>query len=354
MQLGSVVYNLNQAASLGPGAANNGLSVAAGVVQLGGPLGAAGSAALLNNREIPFGGNSLSFTGPGSLDITNLSDGNGTGTFSITTNGGQPFIHTGVRNGGFSGSLFIGYQAGLGQVGAAFNVQSVVALGQGALQAYTPLATVNYRGVVIGPFAGQSEDAGVGNVLIGWAAGLSGVNFSNNAFIGSVSGTNIDNGSSQNTFVGIGSGGTDIGNTAGGIGTANNCVLIGYLAGGDMGTASNWTGVIMIGEGTGSNTNSQVLTNTTLIGTGLKTNVNNVVMLGLSTQNVMIGAANNTADNGNRLQIAGKLNTGGAAPLTTAAGAMDFGSVKVAASVLNATQYLEVSVNGALVKVCIN
>jgi hypothetical protein len=353
MQLGNIVYNNINANGLTANAANNGLSVNANVVQLGGPLGSASAAALLNNREIPMAGNSISFTGAGSIDFTNLSNGNGQGNFSITTNGGQPFIHTAPLLGGFAGSLYIGYQAGLGASTSTGNLQSMLAVGQGAFQTYTTAVLVNYRGAAIGPFVFQSQTSGVGNVGLGWAAGNGGLNFSLSCFIGSVSGTNIDNGSTQNVFVGIGAGGTDVAQTSGGLTTANNCVLVGYLSGGDQGAVA-WNSVIMLGATTGATTASTALTNVTLIGTGLKTNVNNIVMLGLSTQNVQIGAANNTADNGNRLQVAGKLNTGGAAPLTAGAGAADFGNVVTAASVLNATKYWEVSIGGVLLKVCIN
>jgi hypothetical protein len=78
-------------------------------------------------------------------------------------------------------------------------------------------------------------------------------------------------------------------------------------------------------------------------------------IIGDNTKNILLGQTIGAwADNGNRLQITGKLNTGGAAPLTLGAGNMDFGKVVTAASALNATKYLEMSVDGVLVKVCIN
>lgn len=294
------------ATALGPNVLNDGLSVTAGIGKLGGPLGGAAAATLLDNREIPMAGFSLNLTGAGSLELTGLSDGNGTGIFSITTGGGQPFIHTGVRLGGFAGSLYIGYQAGLGAAAATGNIQSMLAVGQGAFQTYTSAVLANYRGVAIGAFVFQSQTSGVGNVGVGWASGNGGLNFSNNCLIGSVAGTNIDNGSSFNTMIGIGAGGTDIGNLSGGLTTANNCTLVGYLSGGDQG-ATTWSNVIMLGDNTGTTTLTTPLTNTTLIGSGLKTNVSNIVMLGLTTQNVLIGFANNTTDNGNRLQVNGNI-----------------------------------------------
>src|SRR5277367_5616706 len=57
---GNISYSGNNAAG---GVANNGLSVTGGTIQLGGLLGAATAAQLLNNREIPMNGFGITFSG---------------------------------------------------------------------------------------------------------------------------------------------------------------------------------------------------------------------------------------------------------------------------------------------------
>ena len=78
MQLGSVVYETILGGSLVPPLADNGLSVTAGVIMLGGPLGSATAAKLLNNREIPSNNFNLFFSGQGILSVgNNTLDGTG-------------------------------------------------------------------------------------------------------------------------------------------------------------------------------------------------------------------------------------------------------------------------------------
>lgn len=313
---GNVAYNIPIAGIASPSLANNGLSVSLGKVQLGGLLGSAAAATLLNSREIPMNNQSISFTGVGSIDFTNLSNGNGQGNFLITTNGGQPFIHTGALIGGFAGSLYVGYQAGLGAVTATGNIQSMVAFGQGAFQTYTSTVLANYRGAAIGAFALQNETSGIANVALGWAAGNAGLNFSQNVLIGSVAGTNIDNGSNQNVLVGIGAGGTDITTLTGGLTTINNSVLLGWQSGCDAGGTGFWTNIIMIGAGTNTTAINTTINNTTIIGTAQTTNVSNVCMLGNSSQNIQIKAPANQADLGSALQVFGSF----APPITVQGG----------------------------------
>lgn len=60
---GNIGYDTpGAAAALVPPIANNGLSLTAGVIQLGGPLGSASAAQLLNSREIPLNGFLLQIT----------------------------------------------------------------------------------------------------------------------------------------------------------------------------------------------------------------------------------------------------------------------------------------------------
>lgn len=311
-------------------AANNGTSLNGTIVQLGQTVGELGDPAqLLHNTEIPFEGLFLAFRGAGSLELTELCDGNGTGTFFITTDNGHLFIHAGVRSGGFEGSLYIGYDAGLGASTSTASLQSMLAVGQGAFESFIATTLQNYRGAAIGAFSLQSQTQGIGNVALGWAAGQGGLSFNLNCLLGSVTGTNIDNGSDKNVFVGIGAGGTDVGNLTGGIGEAHSCVLIGYLAGGNNGTASVWTDVILIGAGTGKQTTPGNLTNATVIGSAITTDLNNVVLIGRFDQNVVIGAAlAGEVDDGNKLQVRGNMSVKGIKPAirTTAVLAETFGA----------------------------
>lgn len=90
--------------------------------------------------------------------------------------------------------------------------------------------------------------------------------------------------------------------------------------------------------------------NTTLIGNTMNTTLSNVVGIGIATQNVLIGFTALAVDNGNRLQINGTMNT---ADPGAGAGAMKFGTVVAAASVLDAANYWEVEINGVVKKVAL-
>ena len=73
--------------------ADNGLSLSGTTVQLGGPVGAAGAAALLSNREIPTAGFDTAFSGTGRIAVgTNTIPaigGAGPGNVFITSNSGN-------------------------------------------------------------------------------------------------------------------------------------------------------------------------------------------------------------------------------------------------------------------------
>ena len=208
---------------------------------------------------------------------------------------------------------------------------------------------------------------GTNNAALGNDINVPSAGSSFNVFIGSAAGgvSGPAQVSTNNTFVGA-----IIFELSPTYGTGN--IVMGYNAYSAAGSAIG-NNNIMIGQSQ-SVTGAAITNNNTFIGpsinastapvshsivivnnaAGYNIRIPNVVVLGDSTQNTIIGSATNPTDNGNRLQVRGKITTGGAAPLTLGAGAMDFGKVVTAASVLNATQYLEISVDGALVKVCIN
>ena len=373
MQLGSVVYNSTKAGSLQPGAANNGLSVAGGIVQLGGPAGAATAANLLNNREVPLNNFTLTFSAVGgplsgtilfksgfahsATPMLTFQDFNGNPIGGINFNGGG--------GSGTGGDISIGLNAGInfntggggqnisiGQGALQTNQTGInnIAIGNNALNAVNGAA--GRRNTVIGVQALENLTTGQGNIAIGLFAGhgIPSVNFG--IFIGN------DTGDTNGAAIG------------------DNPIIIGTDSFDNPG-ATYGTNLICLGQFTNNGQGSNVGNNVITIGSGLAigaaagfTNsiiivsggnaatpfgLPNTILMGDQTQNMLLGQTGGAyANNGNRLQISGKLNTGGAAPLTLGAGAMDFGKVVTAASVLNATKYLEMSVDGVLVKVCIN
>lgn len=328
MQLGSVVYNFNNAAALGPNALNNGLSVTGGIGMLGGPLGAATAANLLNNREIPFNTFSLELSGianpsGNSLIIKNFDAVSISPQITFQGSGGAAiglirFDPTA------QGTMFIGVGAGVGVTGVRN-----IGLGRSTLAG----TTTGTRNIAIGDGALQFA-SGTQNNCIGIGAD---VMDTNGAALGDfnicIGQNSLDNGLAVGTAnIVIGS---SVNNSIGGV-IGNNNISIGNSIGLTGGLSNT---MIFSCGGTGASS----------------LGLSNVIVLGNNTQNILIGQVNGAfADNGNRLQISGKLNTGGAAPLTLGAGAADFGKVVTAASVLNATKYWEVSIDGVLLKVCIN
>lgn len=293
MQLGSIVYNSTQAGSLALGAANNGLSISAGIVQLGGPLGAAGAAVLLNNREIPFGNFSLTLSGMGAVVGSRLNfrpanavtlepqimfqDNLGNDLMSIRTGANSDF------------GTYIGLNAGLVATGSA--------------------------NIFIGPNAGRSVTTGTVNIGIGSStlrgSSASAISGNRNCVLGG-DGFNTGVSALGNGNTGLGSNNMDSGNA---VGDFNICVgaFNNNSIGGPIGSFN-----ICIGNAIGM---AGTLTNTTIIlpsGTGASNlTLSNVCVLGDSTQNVLIGQSVIAfVDNGSRLQIEGSYSV----PTRTVAG----------------------------------
>jgi hypothetical protein len=378
--------------------ANNGLSLDATgkIVQLGQNVGAVGNpGALLSNREIPMAGFSLLIDQIGQTAAGNLifkaslakplttpfflfedSTGLEIGRINFTAN--STYIGTLSGSNDTSGS---GVNVGVGAL-ASQSVTSGArntAVGFAALQ----LATGGFN-TAVGQEAGSDITTGTGNNCFGRNAGLGITTGTNNTLIGNEINT-LGGAASSNVCVGAGTGGT------GGLTVvANGCVFVGFEVLGTVPTYGNnntlvgfnifntsgnviTTGNIALGAaitmtaasiganniliGQGINMPppvSAAVSNTTLLGSLMSSTISNICGIGRADQNVIMGITAITVDLGVKLQVAGAIVTAGAPPLTLGAGTWDFGRVKAAASVLNAASYLELSVNGALVKICIN
>jgi hypothetical protein len=405
--LGNIIYGTPPGAG-GSGAAtvtgaDSGTSLVAKNVVLGNQVGSTTSAALLSNAAIPLAGFNIAFTQIGgaaaSVPTSNiiLQDGasillsspqitiqNSAGTEIGRvnfTNDNSIFIGTlsgAVYTGGAGVNTALGALAlssltsgnrntavGFAALGGATTSSFNVAVGQEALSSLTTAAGGN---VAVGQNALLNITTGSFNIGIGIDAGdVLGTASSNNTMIGGTTGgatgaaLNVNN----NTFVGCfifetspsyGNGNTIIGTNnfvASGQTIGSTNIVMGLANVSTLGAIGNNN--IIIGNGVSFST--IVVTNSIVLNTGVAAfnlAISNVVCIGSNTQNTLIGPATGPADNGSRLQINGTVRTGGAAPLTLGSGSWDMGNVVAAASVLNAAKYLEVSVGGVLVKVCIN
>jgi hypothetical protein len=400
--LGSIMYGSPPATPPGTIAVDNadsGVTIGpAGTVILGNQTASITDATLLSNSIIPLGGFDITLSEIGEgVDHSKLifadvstgrpinqpqilfEDGTGaeigrinfttTGSIYIGTNSGKAILTGETVNTGVGDQTFTAITLGTRNSAFGFN-----ALG---------LLTTGSENTAVGQEALSNLLTGVENTAVGRNAGL-GMNAAQTqttligAEIQVPSGSNV-------TIVGFGSGGS-IGLTQ----AANGSTFIGseilfnapvyginntivgfsnFIGAGQTIGASN----IVIGTlntsaagGMGSNNivigsqvnlNTIVVTNTIIIVPGVaafSVPISNIVVLGNSTQNTIIGSTTNPTDNGTRLQVRGAIRTAGVAPLTLGSAAWDMGNIKTAASVLNATQYLELSVAGVLVKVCIN
>ena len=250
--------------------------------------------------------------------------------------GGTPFIVLNNNDGTQLATLLAYNNGGAGESyilssngGRNLTGRNNIVMGGGAMFN----ATTAQDSIVIGAGAGVDIITGQKNVVIGGDSLNSGTVGNVGSFNTVIGSNNFDNPASSmlsaNTILGAFNEGS-----TGGLG--NNNIMIG---------CSNFMGSV-----------GNTITNSTLIGQNIvNATLSNVILLG-SDQNVLIkvGTAGTMVDSGNALQVGGKLNTAGAAPLTAGFGAWDFGKVKVATSTLSTTHYLEVSVDGVLYKVCIN
>jgi hypothetical protein len=301
----------------------------------------------------------------GSASLAAGSDNTAVGNLALANNQAAGLVNTAVGSVALTANTTgtrntaVGFAALNANISGSFNT----AVGQECLANQT----TGSQNTAVGRNSIMNIVTGTNNAALGNDINVPSAGSSFNVFIGSAAGgvSGPAQVSTNNTFVGA-----IIFELSPTYGTGN--IVMGYNAYSAAGSAIG-NNNIMIGQSQ-SVTGAAITNNNTFIGpsinastapvshsivivnnaAGYNIRIPNVVVLGDSTQNTIIGSATNPTDNGNRLQVRGKITTGGAAPLTLGAGAMDFGKVVTAASVLNATQYLEISVDGALVKVCIN
>lgn len=350
MQFGSVVYNSRTAAgALVPPIASNGTSIAAGVIQLGGPQGAAAAANLLNNREIPLNGFSLTYSGIGQAAAGNIIYKAAAGIAltqpmeSWQSSTGTELAHLIIN----SRDIYFGVQSGISVTAQNLNNTCV------GSQSGQVLTTGNHNSF-FGAFSGQAVVAGTQNVAMGYAsldqADSSSCTAIGDHCMGSIAGTfltavgqaamsgSVTAATGLTQQVAIGAGALQQTPSA----TGTNDIWIGYKCGFNAGVSqgSNTmvgsliqsTSINTYGSGNillGANINSSgnpglgnnnifiganivfgnpVITNSTVIGQGYQISVSNVVVLGRSDQSVIIAATSPvTVDNGAQLQINGSV-----------------------------------------------
>lgn len=363
--------------------ANNGVSLSGLNVVLGNDVGGT-LAQLISNREIPFNGFSLAFTAIGSAPAVNIiirSDAARLVTTpqivfqnSAGAENARIIVNTNLVSN--DGDTYFGYLSGSSVTSGA--VRDNTAFGYRTLSLVTTADACNAFGAfalgknttgrqanAFGLNALANQTTAQGNTAIGHGAGFQITTGGNNVWVGTSTNAPYTS-STNNVNIGAAAGLS----TGSGAFTCNGTIIIGALAHqtnssyGDNNVIVGYninnsgkpitTGNVLLGANITTTAGALPISNLTVIGQGIACNIPNVAVLGRADQNIILGTTVSPADNGNRLQVLGRMTTGGAAPLTAGAGAMDFGKVVAAASVLNAAQYLEMVVDGVLVKVCIN
>lgn len=386
--------------------ARNGVSLdATNRVVLGNDVGGV-TAALISNREVPMAGFSIAFTGIGAT-VTGIPIFRADATRVLTTPIFQIQDSTSTSILDFrvpdNNSIYIGFEAGLSN--PSINQQSIaigrgalrnttgtsirnIAIGQQAMQNNVNTATLcvaigsfalfNVTGsadIAIGHNSGVNLRAGSSNVSIGVASLGKNQTGGNNVAIGDsalgetlVATTNT----SQNVAIGAGCyqqnnpGNNNVGigyhncfNTVAGdnnvtIGSnsfVNNAtlgagnVLIGGTqsvnAGGSLGASNIFVGANILTVTAGQ-------TNTTLIGQGMSSTLSNLVVLGRGDQNVILGSTATAATNGAKLQVIGDITTN--QPSASGQGKWLLGKVLAGVVALDAANFIEVQIDGAIVK----
>jgi hypothetical protein len=355
------------------GAANNGLSLSGSTAQLGQTVGQVGNPAiLLSNREIPLGGFSILMSGIGNLVVGSAADGgqklqiigttagiqqltklpaaqtvatpiyqiqksDGTVWFSMNTNG-QWNVFIGVGTGVNTVTPTSAFSSGSSNTAVGFNSFAAnttgnvnVAIGGAALAANTTgsantavgqnamvtnttggfnsafgqaalaFNTTGVNNMAIGQNALRNNTTGGNNVGIGLDASWSNATGSFNVGIGTlalgIAGQSSIFNMSQNIGIGY-----EAGFNMGAVGVNN--IFIGYTCNlaGNVGDSN-----ILIGAAQSLSGGSS---NTTLIGTAMIASIGNIVGIGLSTQNIIMGVSNISTDNGARLQVNGNQSLG--------------------------------------------
>lgn len=320
--LDTVISKLSQGGGGTLTGADNGLSLSTTNVQLGQTVAASGNPAiLLSNREIPLGGFNIYASGNGALVVgSTLNDGTGStiqssgsiscqnsGTIYLNTNssdarlriisGNPQFVDANINS---SSDTSFGFGAG----GNGINIGSTTAFGFNCL-GNSSLTGIN--NTAVGTNALSSTSTGRQNTAMGLNAGFTNAIGNQNVYIGDSSGL-VATGD-QNTLVGANTF-LSIGlnhNNEGANGSANTA--IGYNAGGGGLTfttsTTNISNCIFVGVANGPNAEGITLTNTSIIGNSITTNLNNVAIFGRSDQNIILGQTTPTTNNGYKLQVNG-------------------------------------------------
>lgn len=156
------------------------------------------------------------------------------GATQVATNQGFGVSALAVSNGSSNNTIAVGYEAGKAVTSA---VQGTYIGSQAGLA-----ITTGGQSVYIGYQAGKTVTTGSGNVHLGTLAGsLSGVNRSNNTYIGFNAGKYID--ASSNVFVGANAG------SGSGAATTSDSVVVGYNAMANTTTSTTGYGLAIIGAG---------------------------------------------------------------------------------------------------------
>lgn len=309
--------------------------------------------------------------------IFQIVDSGGTAIFALNTNGAH--------------NTFVGVMAGVNCVtpsGSFGNGNNNTAVGWRTLNATTSgsaltaiggealiVNTTGANNTAVGQRAMFTNTTGSANVGIGQAAMFSFSGGSNNVGIGSnaLKGNNgATTGATGSDNIGIGTNAmqaNSVGNQNIAIGTlslaaltantdVSQSIAIGYhaLRNGTVGLnniAIGWqvgdnstlgNSNIMIGA---NQTTTSSITNTTLIGTTMNGSLSNVVAISRADQNVLIGQTNVITDNGAKLQISGDVTT---SDPNSGIGKWKLGKVLSGATVHNTSTYVEVNIDGVIVK----
>jgi len=254
----------------------------------------------------------------GVLELTGMTtpdqDGAGPGMISCQ---GIPLLHFGANDSQDTYSVYLGMYAGYAARNTSgADVQSAVAVGFGALQAYTGVQ--NFWGAVLGTGCGQQLTSGIGDLIAGWATANTSTTLNGSTLLGSMAGI-VVNGTDL-TFVGVGAGGSpNYSSIYTATATASGSTVIGAWAGSGLSHVT-MDNIILLGRFANKTTNNSVVwNNTTIIGNSITTDLNNVAIFGSSTQDVIIGNSNPTVDNGYKLQVNGSTYINGNALITSLA-----------------------------------
>jgi hypothetical protein len=254
----------------------------------------------------------------GVLELTGMTtpdqDGAGPGMISCQ---GIPLLHFGANDNQDTYSVYLGMYAGYAARNTSgADVQSAVAVGFGALQAYTGVQA--FWGSVLGTGCAQELTSGIGDLIAGWATANTSTSLSGSTLLGSMAGV-VVNGTDL-TFVGVGAGGApNYSNIYTATATASGSTVIGAWAGSGLSHVT-MDNIILLGRFANKTTNNSVVwNNTTIIGNSITTDLNNVAIFGSSTQDIIIGNSNPTIDNGYKLQVNGSTYVSGNALITSLA-----------------------------------